>query len=272
MNLGKLKSALIWTTILVGIGTLLFLSVQRKGKADVESLVIHIKANENGRLIQEKDVRKLVVLTLGFDPKNKSIRSINSRKLEAELESDPRVKNAEVYFDGKDRLHVELEPKKVIVRISDVSGDQYFLDENGNKVPIIRGGAVRVPLANGYIEKYAVGFDQKPGKSPLKEIFRIVKFTREDDFLNALIEQIHVDETGEIILIPKVGKEKLVFGGSEQMEEKFENLKIFYRDGMTKLGWNRYPSLNLKFVNQVVLVDGKPSAHNPATETAMRLE
>ena len=272
LNIGKVKQTLIWVLVLGGIGALTFLSVQRKKKAAVDLLVIKVASTESGRLIHEKEVKKLIVKSIGFNPDKKSIRKINSRKLEADLERDPRVRNAEVYFDAKNRMHVKVDPKEVIVRISDVSGAQYFLDDKGNQVPVIRGGAVRVPLANGYIERYRKEFDKKPGYSALKEVFNIVRFIKDDEFLDALIEQIHVDEAGEIVLIPKVGKEKLIFGTSAQMQDKFENLKIFYRDGMTKLGWNRYPALNLKFINQVVLVDGKPSDQDPETETAMRLE
>ena len=270
LNIGKVKQTIIWFFVLGGIGALTFLSVQRKKKAAVDMLVIQVTTTETGRLIHEKEVKKLIMKSVGFNPDKKTIRKINSRKLEADIEKDPRVKNAEVYFDAKNRMHVNVRPKEVIVRISDVSGAQYFLDDAGNQVPVVRGGAVRVPLANGYIDRYSKGFDQKQGYSALKEVFNIVRFIKNDDFLDALIEQIHVDEAGEIILIPKVGKEKLIFGTSAQMQDKFENLKIFYRDGMTKLGWNRYPALNLKFTNQVVLVDGKPSEEEP--ETAMRLE
>ncbi|MBL0100570.1 MAG: hypothetical protein IPP49_11445 [Saprospiraceae bacterium] len=35
------------------------------------------------------------------------------------------------------------------------------------------------------------------------------------------------------------------------MEAKFNKLKIFYRDGLPKLGWSRYKTLNLKYANQV---------------------
>lgn len=249
---------MIWITLLFGLGSVLYLSVLRKGQASVESLVIHVQSKEGGKLIQENEVRKMVIKSIGFNPDKKSIKSINSRKLEADLFKDARIKNVEVYFDSKDRMHIRIIPKEVIVRISDATHKQYFLDESGNKVPVINGGALRVPLASGNIEPFTQGFENKTGKSALKDIFWIVKYIAKDDFLHALVEQIYVDPSGEIVLIPKVGKEKLIFGGAEQMEEKFENLKIFYRDGMTKIGWNRYPALNLKFVNQVVLVDGAP--------------
>lgn len=258
INKQTLINAAIWTMIIVGIGGLLFLSVQRKKNADVSGIVVDLQANENGKLIGEKEVISMVKKSVGFNPTQKSIRKINTRKLELVLSKDPRVKKAEVYFDSKDRLHIQIVPKEVIVRISDVTGKQYFLDEAGNQVPVYKGSAVRVPLANGFINAYKKGFDTRPDRTPLKEVFDIIKYVRKDAFLHALIEQINVDETGEIVLIPNVGKEKLIFGGAEQMDEKFDNLKIFYKDGMTKIGWNKFPSINLKFMNQVVLVDNTP--------------
>ena len=270
LNKNKVRNVAIWMGILFGIGGLLFLSVQRKRMAAVDTVVIHIQAAESGRLIQEKEVKSLMVKSLGFSPDRKKIRSVNSRKLERDLQKDARIQHVDVYFDAKNRLHIALVPKEVIVRITDQRGSSYFLDAKGKKVPVVQGSAVRVPLANGFIDVYQEGFDKKEGKSVLKDIFNMIQYIRNDEFLHALVEQIYVDETGEIILIPKVGKEKIVFGGADQMDEKFDNLKIFYRDGMTKLGWNRYPVLNVKFVNQVVLVDGKPEASLNSSETAMK--
>jgi cell division protein FtsQ len=271
INKNKVRNVAIWMGILFGIGGLLFLSVQRKKTAAIETVVIHIQAAESGRLIQEKEVKALMVKSLGFSPDRKKIRSVNSQKLERDLKNDARIQHVDVYFDAKDRLHIALVPKEVILRITDNRGSSYFLDAKGNKVPVVQGSAVRVPLANGFIDAYREGFDKKEGKSVLKDIFYMIQYIRNDEFLHALVEQIFVDENGEIILIPKVGKEKIVFGGADQMDEKFDNLKIFYRDGMTKLGWNRYPVLNVKFVNQVVLVDGKPEASLNASETAMKV-
>lgn len=271
INKNKVRNVAIWMGILFGIGGLLFLSVQRKRMAAVDTVVIHIQAAESGRLIQEKEVKALMVKSLGFSPDRKKIRSVNSQKLEKDLKKDARIQHVDVYFDAKDRLHIALVPKEVIVRITDNRGSSYFLDAKGKKVPVVQGSAVRVPLANGFIDAYREGFDKKEGKSVLKDIFYMIRYIRNDEFLHALVEQIFVDENGEIILIPKVGKEKIVFGGADQMDEKFDNLKIFYRDGMTKLGWNRYPVLNVKFVNQVVLVDGKPEASLNTSETAMKV-
>ena len=53
-------------------------------------------------------------------------------------------------------------------------------------------------------------------------------------------------------LVPKVGNHKIVFGGIDNLESKFEKLMIFYKKGLSKTGWNEYSEINLKFKNQVV--------------------
>ena len=139
------------------------------------------------------------------------------------------------------------------MRIMDEAGGEYYLDENGKQVPVTRGSAVRVPIVTGVKDTFHSKFlsDEKPSK--LKDVFNIMKYVAHDEFLSALIEQAHIenDSIGDIVLIPKIGREKLIFGDGRDIEEKFEKLKIFYRDGLPKLGWSRYKTLNLKYANQV---------------------
>jgi len=38
------------------------------------------------------------------------------------------------------------------------------------------------------------------------------------------------------------------------LEEKFENLKLFYSEGVKQTGWRKYKEINLKYKNQIVCV------------------
>ena len=71
-------------------------------------------------------------------------------------------------------------------------------------------------------------------------------------FLKAQIEQVYVDKTGEFELFPRVGNHIIVFGNAEDIDKKFERLLIFYRNGLSKTGWNKYNVINIKYENQVV--------------------
>ena len=77
---------------------------------------------------------------------------------------------------------------------------------------------------------------------------------RNDEFWDALVEQIVVEKGNEVVLIPKVGNFRIVLGTLDDMNEKLENLRIFLREGIVLKGWNVYKEINLKFKNQIVCV------------------
>jgi cell division protein FtsQ len=49
-----------------------------------------------------------------------------------------------------------------------------------------------------------------------------------------------------------VGNHKIILGDCSDLEQKFKKLFAFYKDGLNKIGWNTYKTINLKYKNQVV--------------------
>lgn len=173
------------------------------------------------------------------------------RMLEQMLNADKRVKNAEVYIDNRHVVHIKIVQRQPIVR---VQGDEtaYYLGIDGEYIPRVKGSAVRVPIVTGYVGDYeAVKLTSKKGNA-LQDVYTIAKYIHEDDFLQSLVEQINVDRNRQIILVPKIGKQELVFGKAEEIEERFYNLKQFYKKGMSKVGWRKFDRLVLNWEGQVV--------------------
>ena len=254
LNMKRVRDAMIWLTLIAGISALLFFSIMRKSNAEVKTLVVEIeKINDGEQLNSEKEIKQILQLAAGKTITKANIKSLNLRKLEAKLNKDKRIQRADLYFDSKNRLHAHIIQKKPIIRVIEEEGGEYYLDENGKQVPVTRGSAVRVPLVTGIRDTFSLVNTKSDRPSKLKQVFDIMKYVAKDPFLTALIEQAHVehDSIGDIVLIPKLGREKLIFGDASDIQAKFDNLKIFYRDGMPKLGWSRYKSLNLKYSHQV---------------------
>ena len=57
---------------------------------------------------------------------------------------------------------------------------------------------------------------------------------------------------GDFELIPLVGKQLIILGDANDIKEKFDNLQIFYKQGLSHEGWDKYDTINLKYRNQVV--------------------
>lgn len=252
MSSGKWKSHLVWAFLLLSIATLTYLSVLRKSNAGVKELVVQIhKIKGNKNLITKKEISQKFRNYLGYDIDMSDIKDLDPRDLESLLNADDRVLKAEVFLDSHDKLHVVISQKQPIVRVmnKDVS---FYLDADGNTIPATVGKTIRVPLATGNIEAFNPALLQEGKKNNLNSVYQLSKYVQDDEFLAALIEQIDVDSKNEITLIPKIGREKITFGSMENMEEKFDNLKLFYREGMPREGWRKFSVLNLNIKNQVI--------------------
>ena len=108
-----------------------------------------------------------------------------------------------------------------------------------------------MPLSNAFTARTLVisgnvNFTEKGA------LFSLARFIDEHAFWKAQIMQIHGEENGDLILIPRVGYQQIVFGKAVNIEAKFSKLKLFYEKGISEKGWNNYSQINLKFKNQIV--------------------
>ncbi len=244
-----------WVLSTVGIIFLLCLfvlvvsAVQEKQTTKAQDLVVNIVNQKDSlHLIDSEDIRKTIARNFGHSVKGIPLEALEIKKIENLLREDPFIYNAEVFIDAKNRVNVNLEQRQPLVRVIDEEGKHYYMDEEGVKIPLSAHLTVRVPVMTGKI----------PSKSELnynevqEDVFLICKKIKEDEFLQPMVEQIHRNAKGEYTFVPKIGKQKIVFGKTENVDEKIENLKIFYKEAMTRHGWSKYQSINLKYDGQIV--------------------
>ena len=56
-------------------------------------------------------------------------------------------------------------------------------------------------------------------------------FVNKDDFWRAQIEQVFIQQNGELLLLPQVGDYLIEFGTPDNYELKLRNLKAVYQQG-----------------------------------------
>ena len=74
----------------------------------------------------------------------------------------------------------------------------------------------------------------------------------QDPFLKAQIVEIEIDSQGNLTLYPQVGKQYVQFGQPEDWEEKFNKIKIAYKQILPSKGWAYYSRIDVRFKNQIV--------------------
>jgi cell division protein FtsQ len=253
MLLSKLSmTRLTWFLFLFIVGMIWYLARERKASTFTKGLEVKVNPLPGGdKLISERDVRQAIVVAFGNDIGNMELAQLEVERMERELESDPFVKNADVYIDQNDVLHVRIDQRQPIMRVLDAGGNNYYLDQAGKRMPASRQFAARVMVVTGHLAAYTPEFAQKR-KNTLKDAFNLTKKIQEDEFLSGFIQQIHVNNLGEFVLVPLIGDQIIELGAARRLDDKFERLKIFYQHGMPYEGWRKYRAIVLKYSGQVV--------------------
>ena len=88
----------------------------------------------------------------------------------------------------------------------------------------------------------------------LAQIKNISLYISQSPFWMAQIEQVDITPQRSFEMIPKIGNQVIIFGPADNYEEKFNNLLIFYKNVQSKVGWNKYSTLNVSYKNQVIAV------------------
>lgn len=238
--------------ILLGVGIVLFASTRTQKQSFLKNFVIDVKARDSYLFLENNSIEDWL-----FQGEDNSILEIpigelDLKKLEERAILNPWIEKAEMYIDQKNILHIDIEQKIPMARIFDRTGQSYYLDTQMQLLPLVLGKNyptvvfTDVPLSQSEIKN----------KELFSQMLYLAEFIKGHPFWSAQITQIQINKQNEFELVPLIGNQKIHFGDSTKMEEKFFNLQLFYREVLDKIGWDNYEEIDLRFEGQVVT---KPS-------------
>ena len=238
------KKVLVITGLCILAGYLVFAAAYFEEKPK-EQICSHFEIvsndDEDSNLVDVDEIEKYVD-SKGLNPYGKPIKEINTYEIEQAIVANPMVKAVEVFVTSNGGVRAIVKNRKPVLRIIDSSGANYYIDKEGEKVPLSKSFVADLPLATGNIkEDFAKG-----------ELKDFAVFLRKDKFWDSQIGQIVVMSNHELKLVPNIGSHEIILGKLDNYEEKLDKLKTFYKKGLPETGWNRYSVINLKYDKQVV--------------------
>ena len=243
---------LLYIVLLFTAAALVISFIERKEASPANQVKIEIDRLPDGnRMINEKDVLLTIERSFGFELEGLPLGSVDVERLERVLEEDPFILNADVFIDARNGVNIRIIQREPILRIIDNNGLNYYLDRDGFKMPLSKHFSARVLVATGNIPPHVPDFLVRD-RHILKDLYLLSHDLRNNEFYNALIDQVYVSNRGELSLIPKVGKQKIHLGKYTNINDKLNRLKIFYQEGMPYEGWRKYSSIDLRYKGQVV--------------------
>lgn len=249
INWKGILMAFTWLVSLSGLVLLMSFIEVKKASQKCKDLKVILPGRNN--FIERNEVDR-ILMEAGGALIGRDLRDINIHKLENSLKINPFIEFAKVYVDMDGVIHAEVRQRQPILRIINRANVQFYIDENGLKMPLSENFTANVLVANGLIDEDFSGKVDTLSTKLAKDLFRMAQFIKADTIWDSQIEQLYVDVKGDIEMVPRVGNHKIILGDADSLQSKFKNLLVFYKKAMPKVGWDTYNTINLKFANQVV--------------------
>jgi len=237
--------------VLVVVFGLIAFTERMKGDVALRNIQVKIENVHENHFMDEQEVMGLVQA----DKSNLvgvSIDKINFKNIEMRIKKDPFIKNAELYSDLKGNVTVNVELRRPIARMVRNDGPDGYVAEDGTIMPVSEKFTARVVLLSGSFVRQLLRqrniFETEEG-TRLMEMLNII---RNDEFWKAQITELDIDAKTRINIIPQIGDEKIEFGKPENLEIKFRKLRIYYKEILPRVGWNKYERVNLEYEGQIV--------------------
>lgn len=244
----------LWLSIGTGMLLLLVAAIGKQKNETCKDVIITIDgAQEEKLFLQEKDIFKLVKAATNGPVKGQSRKRFDLWKIEKLIEGNMWVKDAQLYFDNKNILHVRVLQRQPTARVFTSGGRSFYLDESGQIMQLVDQLEVSLPVFTGFPEKKKLNASDS---SLVYEMVELALFIQKNEFWNAQLAQIDLVSDGptrwQFEMIPVVGNHTIRLGDTKDMHQKFNRLYQFYKQVLTRAGMEKYKIIDVRFAGQVV--------------------
>lgn len=244
----KLLLVCVWLCIAAGTMVLLVAAVNSQSNKTCKGYSIKVKGKADEWFLDKKDIAAL--LTAQGSLQGKAIKNFDLRKMENQLKNNVWVKDAELFFDNSRVLQVQVEERMPLARLFTVTGNSFYIDTSGEKLPLSDKFSARLPVFTGFpSEKDKLS---SADSVLMRDIITLGDFLTHDEFWMAQVSQVDIQPDRSFEMIPVVGNHIIQFGTAVDYEKKFKRLLLFYQQVLSKTGMDVYQKLNVRYARQVI--------------------
>lgn len=225
---------------------------ERKGLSCRE-LSVEIADSSRMQFVSAADVRAYLKDSVVFI--GRQLDSIDLAGIERLLDHKSAVRKSEAWLSDNGTLHIRITQREPAVRFQR-GGTGFYADSEGFLFPLSRYSS-RLTIVDGAIPlRFGEGFKGEP-ESPeerawLRSMLDLAAYIEGSRLWSENIAQITVEPDGNLILIPRTGRERFLFGPPQQIAEKFGKMRDYYEYIAPSREEGYYRTVNVKYKGQIV--------------------
>ena len=158
--------------------------------------------------------------------------SVDLKKVETVIDGKSSVRKSQAWLTDDGVLHISVTQREPVVRFQGASGG-FYADTDGFLFPLQLRHTARVPVVDGALP-LNLGKDFKGLPETEKErqwvlsVLGLVRWLGERKEWNDLVGQISVRKDGNLVLVPREGSERFLFGTPTGIDDKFGRIRKYY--------------------------------------------
>jgi len=259
INIRKILSLTLWSLVGAGVTVLLVAAIGYRNNKTCKGYKIDIMGpggNTAGGgqkellFIGKKEVMALLATAGAGKWQGRSTTSFDLRRMESVLEKNVWIRDAQLFFDNNGILQVNVSEREPIARIFTQEGNSCYIDSSGVQLPLSDKLPARLPVFTGY----PASVIRLHGQDSLLtlQIRQLGAFIRTDPFWMAQIAQIDIRPDRTFQLVPTIGNHLVSFGDGSDYKEKFHRLFVFYKEVLSRTGFDKYSRIDIAYAGQVI--------------------
>jgi cell division protein FtsQ len=246
----------VFTTLVVTVSCVIAISSAAKieGAKYLDRVEVHINSGKKYHFIEAEQILNETINNRNIDVMHIPVNKLDIQSMEQVLRADPWVADASLYVDAARVLHISVTQRIPVVRLFQQNGTSCYMDNTYSLMPI----APNSVFYTSVVTNVPVLSNDSLSKSMKQQIAMLAHAIQADTFWNAQVSQIIVDSDRTFELMPVLGQQRIIFGDTSRMKEKFSNLYSFYINVLNRVGWDKYETLDVRFKGQVVASPSLP--------------
>jgi cell division protein FtsQ len=243
----------MWVIIGGGMITLLAAAMRKQKNERCKDYSILFKGAKQHLFVNESDVTQLLRAGTKGNIKGQPMSAFDLRNLEQLLERSVWIKDAELYFDNNEELHIRITEREPVARIFTTTGRSFYIDHDEKQMALSDKLSAKVPVFTGFPDKKLL---IQRDSALLRDVRVTAEFINNDPFWLSQVAQIDITAAREFEMVPVVGNHLVKLGTAENIEKKFHRLFVFYKDVLSQTGFDKYKTIDVQYAGQVIGVKG----------------
>lgn len=195
------------------------------------------------------------ILSRYADPAGMTVAEVDLWQIEQLLDSHSAVFKSQVWLESDNRVHVEVMQRCPVMRIQ-TGNSGFYIDSTGCIFPLQKGYSAQVPVIDGNVPvKIAGGYkglaptpEEQEWVERMLELIRVMR----NGVWATNISQIRVGRDGSMVMIPRTGNEKILFGSADDIERKFAKIEKYYTHIKPSKGEGYYSSVDVTNKGKII--------------------